>query len=92
MNIIDHKRLDCKLDSDQIAWGNNVLSKVENGGLYGAGLETYGLYQFFHKEKELHYLNGQLDDMFYLVATIFNGLGYSIVDERRKCSKSKVTG
>jgi len=84
MNIIDRNRVNSPkpLTPEQVAWGNNIICKVQDGGMWGPGIDTYGFFQFFHDRKELHYLNGQLDDTFYLAASIFRRFGYSIHDKR----------
>lgn len=86
--ILNHEKLNRELSPDEISWGQYIIGKVLDGGTYGTP-QNLGLFRLHHKAKELHYLNGPLDEVFFGVATIFHGLGYSIHDGRPRCSKSK---
>jgi hypothetical protein len=80
--MIDVKKIQTEtIEEESFQWGEALIDTIFEGGLYGIP-QNLSLFRFHHADKELHYLNGPLDDTFYGVAAIITALGYTVYDFR----------
>lgn len=68
-----------------LLWTRNMIEQMNDGGIWGLPMNEQ-VYKFDKVNKELHLIEGELDDMFHKVVANFGHFGYKVYDRRNKAT------
>jgi hypothetical protein len=64
-----------------LEWGRGMLATISEGGTWVIP-ETQATYRFFHETKQIHLVDGEIDNYFHKNVATFKELGYQVLDRR----------
>jgi len=65
-----------------LVWTNNMIEQMKNGGRWGLPMNGQ-IYVFDKVNKELHLVEGEIDDMYEKIVVNFGYFGYKVIDKRK---------
>lgn len=68
---------------DHIAWAQNMVGSLKQGGHWGVPA-TGDVYQIDHEKKTFDLIKGELNDWFFKTVVLFAKVGYIVRDSRGK--------